>query len=134
MDAITKPQLVRVKRWPVIAAVIGAIGIFAICLVPILILFRYIVWMTVEINTPMEGKPRPVLDTIIVCAFFAFIAADFVIAWLGYKGLRWKYEFIDGIKCLECMYDLTGNVSGVCPECGTPAASTSRSVTISKLD
>lgn len=23
--------------------------------------------------------------------------------------------------CCECGYDLTGNVSGVCPECGTPA-------------
>lgn len=23
-------------------------------------------------------------------------------------------------QCLECGYDLTGNVSGVCPECGTP--------------
>ena len=22
--------------------------------------------------------------------------------------------------CLECWYDLTGNQSGVCPECGTP--------------
>ena len=23
--------------------------------------------------------------------------------------------------CLKCGYDLTGNVSGICPECGTPA-------------
>ena len=23
-------------------------------------------------------------------------------------------------RCLECGYDLTGNVSGVCPECATP--------------
>jgi len=22
--------------------------------------------------------------------------------------------------CVECDYDLTGNVSGICPECGTP--------------
>jgi hypothetical protein len=22
--------------------------------------------------------------------------------------------------CVECSYDLTGNISGVCPECGTP--------------
>jgi predicted amidophosphoribosyltransferase len=25
--------------------------------------------------------------------------------------------------CLRCNYDLTGNVSGVCPECGTPITS-----------
>lgn len=24
--------------------------------------------------------------------------------------------------CSRCGYDLTGNVSGVCPECGTPIA------------
>jgi hypothetical protein len=25
--------------------------------------------------------------------------------------------------CCECGYDLTGNISGRCPECGTPIAS-----------
>ena len=25
-------------------------------------------------------------------------------------------------RCTYCGYDLTGNVSGVCPECGTPVA------------
>ena len=24
-------------------------------------------------------------------------------------------------RCIECAYDLTGNESGVCPECGTPS-------------
>jgi len=37
---------------------------------------------------------------------------------LRYAGLRDKL----GI-CLHCGYDLTGNVSGVCPECGTPRES-----------
>ena len=23
-------------------------------------------------------------------------------------------------RCLDCGYNLTGNVSGICPECGTP--------------
>lgn len=23
-------------------------------------------------------------------------------------------------RCLKCGYNLTGNLSGVCPECGTP--------------
>ena len=27
-------------------------------------------------------------------------------------------------RCARCEYDLTGNVSGVCPECGTPLDST----------
>lgn len=25
--------------------------------------------------------------------------------------------------CKKCRYDLTGNISGICPECGTPVAS-----------
>ncbi len=115
-----EPQLIRTIRWPVVAALMGAFGIFAMCLLPILMLFWWILFMTVEINTPMEGKPRPVLDAIIFCAFAAFMVGDFMVAWYGYKGLRWKYVFRESKKCLGCQYDLTGNVSGVCPECGTP--------------
>jgi hypothetical protein len=31
-----------------------------------------------------------------------------------------RRRVIDPNRCFECGYDLTGNVSGVCPECGTP--------------
>src|SRR4051812_40969947 len=30
------------------------------------------------------------------------------------RRLRWKLD-----RCLRCNYDLAGNTSGVCPECGT---------------
>lgn len=29
--------------------------------------------------------------------------------------------------CIKCQYDLTGNTSGICPECGTPLKSSSES-------
>jgi rubrerythrin len=29
---------------------------------------------------------------------------------------------VDGIHCPGCGYNLTGNLSGVCPECGAPFA------------
>ena len=31
-------------------------------------------------------------------------------------------------QCAACGYDLTGNVSGICPECGTPTPSPERPV------
>lgn len=34
--------------------------------------------------------------------------------------LIWPERKSDPIKCRKCGYDLTGNESGVCPECGTP--------------
>jgi len=39
------------------------------------------------------------------------------------KLTRWLYEFITRYRyglCFKCGFDLTGNISGVCPECGTP--------------
>jgi hypothetical protein len=33
-----------------------------------------------------------------------------------------KARFLAPHLCRECAYDLSGNVSGVCPECGTPRA------------
>jgi hypothetical protein len=37
--------------------------------------------------------------------------------WLGRKRIKPGH-------CAKCQYDLRGNVSGVCPECGTPVAET----------
>ena len=33
-----------------------------------------------------------------------------------------RERFAVGVRCVRCAYDLTGNVSGICPECGTPTA------------
>ena len=32
----------------------------------------------------------------------------------------------DTPRCLECAYNLTGNVSGICPECGDPVTEPSQ--------
>ena len=40
-----------------------------------------------------------------------------VLAWRRYTGLMKRYP--PGV-CECCAYNLTGNISGVCPECGTP--------------
>ncbi len=41
--------------------------------------------------------------------------AGYVAYRLDWRGLRLRRGL-----CVECGYNLTGNVSGVCPECGTP--------------
>ncbi|MGD8454239.1 MAG: hypothetical protein PVJ57_20695 [Phycisphaerae bacterium] len=45
-----------------------------------------------------------------------------LLAYLGsrwvYSIMRWKDVVIGGRYCVQCGYDLTGNVSGRCPECG----------------
>jgi predicted amidophosphoribosyltransferase len=35
--------------------------------------------------------------------------------------LWWRDRRIPPGHCQNCGYDLTGNVSGICPECGQPA-------------
>lgn len=33
---------------------------------------------------------------------------------------QWCGVTLPTFRCEKCRYDLTGNISGVCPECGTP--------------
>jgi len=56
----------------------------------------------------------------------AILAAMFVfVALLHRVGRResLRARFATGPRCVGCSYDLTGNVSGRCPECGTPVVS-----------
>lgn len=39
---------------------------------------------------------------------------------IGYVLTRGLAVGDSGVSCCTCEYDLTGNTSGVCPECGTP--------------
>jgi hypothetical protein len=45
----------------------------------------------------------------------------------GLGAARRKFRRRAG-RCPRCRYDLTGNTTGVCPECGSPAASASQSL------
>ena len=48
---------------------------------------------------------------------YLFMVCGVVCAHLFFARVR---RFRVGKDCLRCGYDLTGNVSGVCPECGHP--------------
>jgi hypothetical protein len=49
-----------------------------------------------------------------------------LVSLLAFLPVRWsvgkikRHQYCDGDCCTSCAYSLKGNVSGVCPECGTP--------------
>jgi len=57
---------------------------------------------------------------VIGCGFWAFTGGSFAIS------CAWIVRSIPNIACpchcTHCSYDMTGNVSGICPECGTAFA------------
>ena len=68
-----------------------------------------------------QGDPvYPVVEGLLVLPVWAapLWAIIWAFAWVGLRNRlfrRWP-----GSRCLACGYDLTGNVSGCCPECGQP--------------
>lgn len=57
-------------------------------------------------------------ETAVAIAWLAAITIGILIALLSRRAdqpAKWAAEG----KCRQCGYDLTGNVSGICPECGT---------------
>lgn len=50
--------------------------------------------------------------------FFGTITAILPAVWIANR-LRQKHRTSE-LRCHVCSYDLTGNTSGTCPECGTP--------------
>jgi hypothetical protein len=63
-------------------------------------------------------KPRVVsFWRIVVPCWFVLIAALTIPAWSVARWDRRRRRRLAG-RCHKCGYDLTGNVSGVCPECG----------------
>lgn len=70
---------------------------------------------------PRSGAPRLVCD-LMEGALVAFVLGAPV--WAGiwaWLWVRWRNHLLisrPGHFCIECGYDLTGNTSGRCPECG----------------
>lgn len=55
----------------------------------------------------------------------AWVLASLAVATAGLIGWLSPHEWHPAASypvCARCQYNLTGNVSGVCPECGTPIA------------
>ena len=73
-------------------------------------------------NSPFASSPAQSRETTIEASllpFFIAFAAYPAIAFIRGPLRRWRRRK-KGL-CIGCGYNLTGNVSGVCPECGTKA-------------
>ncbi len=55
----------------------------------------------------------------VAALFWAYPVVVFI------RGPMRRFQRMRRNRCLKCGYILTGNVSGVCPECGTPVKSSS---------
>lgn len=62
----------------------------------------------------VNGPAVVVLGWFVAFGYFSFVPS--FLRWRHRR--RWKAMAIG--YCRRCGYDLTGNVSGICPECGTP--------------
>jgi hypothetical protein len=67
-----------------------------------------------------EPRRRPQLFALFI--FYCAILLILVVSWKLARSRQQRHR--DGI-CAVCTYDLTGNVSGICPECRTPIKSKS---------
>ncbi|MCK6482701.1 MAG: hypothetical protein HUU22_02770 [Phycisphaerae bacterium] len=112
----------REQPGPVLRAVLTVL--FAIVLLfPAPVVAAWWVWFFFN-----EGSYRQPFLTFFQAAApvkvaFVALALGFMYAGLllFHDRLRWKRtQFVHGF-CSTCGYDLRGNVSGICPECGTPA-------------
>lgn len=108
-------KTVRRERLPQWAAIAVMIPISAL----LLALCDALVWLLLSILADaLESLVPLVLIHIVflgLAAVFARKPARFI-----YELLRWSYLEISELQCGRCMYDLSGNMSGVCPECGEP--------------
>lgn len=68
-----------------------------------------------SITTIIAGQYSVIISLWIPGIAFGFLPTLWMHRWLR----RRKMRRAAGIPCRACFYDLTGNTSGICPECGT---------------
>ena len=61
----------------------------------------------------------PYIGTVILLPLSVFMRS-YTLHFLEQFGPQWRFFPVEGPFCNVCRYNLTGNISGICPECGTP--------------
>jgi hypothetical protein len=78
---------------------------------------RYQEVAVIYAGEPERTTTQPVWEIPLGWCFLALAVAT---AWFWYQAR----SRVEGGHCRCCGYNLTGNISGICPACGTPAGST----------
>ena len=76
-----------------------------------------------ELLAAAAGTVVVIVVTQVYTPYFLAVAVPLLIAWftvIQRRNLLRAKRLAEG-RCLGCGYDLTGNLSGVCPECGEPS-------------
>lgn len=70
-------------------------------------------------STPTSSAIQRLAPALMMIAGLAVLA---IAVWRWMEGKdRYRGPCSETERCARCGYNLTGNVSGRCPECGTPA-------------
>ena len=108
-----------------IGFVVGILGGVFVCLIVTGVCVGSILHTAVVHNFVLGGPLREAILGFLLPPLLGIAAGIYVcrvIVRMDTQSLRSKLARDDGqgpAICQECGYDLTGNVSGVCPECGT---------------
>lgn len=82
---------------------------------PAFVMFRW-TGQEIDLDYPLLGGPF-VIPTILLFDILIYSGAAALFG--AYRNWEYRLRF-QGKYCLTCDYCLTGNESGICPECGTP--------------
>ncbi|MEK6675641.1 MAG: hypothetical protein AABZ47_08310 [Planctomycetota bacterium] len=84
-------------------------------------------WLRARMASGVWATPGRIQKHIDIWAAIPFWALALLTGWYPvFSTCRWvvrfgRRRFKSANMCHKCEYDLTGNVSGVCPECGVPS-------------
>ncbi len=111
-------QTIRKSQCPAAVSFIAAAILFPFIWAAGVILVReLIIALPDSVMKSIEWVPS--YDYVLVCAMIGLpVIPAYWASRAAYMNVRWKEVEYDGSSCRQCGYDLTGNVSGVCPECG----------------
>ena len=110
-DAARKRRHLPRRNWPLRSLVVSILGLIV----------GWLAW--VRSGNPGHADTRPLVVTWLALVGTAAVVSLYVMQCRSYRSGERELRRRQG-RCLACGYHLTGNVSGTCPECGSPAGTT----------